>query len=83
MPALYQLQGALLLRFSQLTEPRVIWEEGTSIKKILPSDWSVGMSLRHFLFFIYTNIYITYIHIRICVYMHICIYLHLYIHIYY
>ena len=32
-----------------LTQAGVIWEDGTSIEKMSPSDWPVGRSMGHFL----------------------------------
>lgn len=40
------LGGALLV---DLTQTGLIWEEGTSIKELPPSDWLEGMPIGHFL----------------------------------
>lgn len=37
------------LGFVNLSQTRVAWEDGTSVEKLPPSVWPVGMSTEHFL----------------------------------
>jgi hypothetical protein len=39
---------ATLFAFIKETQARVIWEEGTSVEKVLLSDWPGGKSVRPF-----------------------------------
>lgn len=48
MPCLSGNWGVCWLLFVNLTHDRVIWEEGTLVHKMPPSEWPVGKYVGHF-----------------------------------